>query len=104
MDYRAVDVIDNAAAVEAMLVAENFSGVVHAVGMLLANDLNRFASGSGSVPRPGTTYDQARPLDPTESRGHVFLHTAQFRFGLGCSYLSLSLSLSLSLARRLSRL
>lgn len=58
VDYRAVDVIDNAAAVEAMLVAENFSGVVHAVGMLLANDLNRFASGSGSVPRPGTTYDQ----------------------------------------------
>lgn len=36
----------------------DFDGVVHAVGMLFAGSLNRFASGSGSVPDPGTTYDK----------------------------------------------
>eukprot|EP00903_Cladosiphon_okamuranus_P016349 g15077.t1 len=36
----------------------NFDGVVHAVGMLFAGSLNRYASGSGSVPNPGTTYDK----------------------------------------------
>lgn len=35
----------------------DFDGVVHAVGMLFAGSLNRYASGSGSVPDPGTTYD-----------------------------------------------
>lgn len=35
-----------------------YDGVVHAVGMLFAGSLNRFASGSGSVPDPGTTYDK----------------------------------------------
>lgn len=35
-----------------------YDGVVHAVGMLFAGRLNRFASGSGSVPDPGTTYDK----------------------------------------------
>lgn len=35
----------------------DYDGVVHAVGMLFAGSLNRFASGSGSVPNPGTTYD-----------------------------------------------
>lgn len=32
--------------------------MVHAIGMLFAGSLNRFASGSGSVPDPGTTYDK----------------------------------------------
>ena len=32
-------------------------GCVHAVGMLLASDLNAIASGSGSTPNPGATYD-----------------------------------------------
>ncbi|CAN0397837.1 unnamed protein product, partial [Ectocarpus sp. 13 AM-2016] len=36
----------------------DYDGVVHAVGMLFAGSLNRFASGSGSVPDPGTTYDK----------------------------------------------
>ncbi|KAG5178881.1 hypothetical protein JKP88DRAFT_328170 [Tribonema minus] len=35
-----------------------FDAVVHAIGMLLDNSLNRFASGSGSVPGEGATYDQ----------------------------------------------
>lgn len=35
-----------------------YDGVVHAVGMLFAGSLNKFASGSGSVPDPGTTYDK----------------------------------------------
>lgn len=35
----------------------DYDGVVHAIGMLFAGSLNRFASGSGSVPDPGTTYD-----------------------------------------------
>lgn len=38
--------------------AGDFDGVVHAVGMLFAGSLNRYASGSGSVPNPGTTYDK----------------------------------------------
>eukprot|EP00192_Tetraselmis_astigmatica_P013955 CAMPEP_0117664794 /NCGR_PEP_ID=MMETSP0804-20121206/9431_1 /TAXON_ID=1074897 /ORGANISM="Tetraselmis astigmatica, Strain CCMP880" /LENGTH=312 /DNA_ID=CAMNT_0005472093 /DNA_START=607 /DNA_END=1545 /DNA_ORIENTATION=+ len=33
-------------------------GMVHAVGMLLESDANALASGSGSVPATGTTYDQ----------------------------------------------
>lgn len=36
----------------------DYDGVVHAIGMLFASSLNRFASGSGSVPDPGTTYDK----------------------------------------------
>ena len=36
----------------------NFDGVVHAIGMLFAGKINRFASGSGSIPDPGTTYDK----------------------------------------------
>jgi hypothetical protein len=40
------------------LVQCNFDGVVHAIGMLLDNKLNRFASGSGSVPDEGATYDR----------------------------------------------
>ncbi|CAM9667109.1 unnamed protein product, partial [Choristocarpus tenellus] len=35
-----------------------YVGVVHAVGMLFAGKLNRFASGSGSIPNPGCDYDQ----------------------------------------------
>jgi NAD dependent epimerase/dehydratase family len=35
-----------------------FDGFVHAIGMLLDNKLNRFASGSGSVPDEGATYDR----------------------------------------------
>eukprot|EP00752_Nemacystus_decipiens_P018397 g16500.t1 len=36
----------------------DFDGVVHAIGMLFAGSLNRYVSGSGSVPDPGTTYDK----------------------------------------------
>lgn len=35
-----------------------FIGVIHCVGMLLPNSLNALASGSGSVPSEGTTYDE----------------------------------------------
>ena len=34
-----------------------YDAVVHAVGMLLASDLNAIASGSGSTPDPDATYD-----------------------------------------------
>lgn len=34
-----------------------YVGVVHAVGMLLASDLNALASGSGSIPDADATYD-----------------------------------------------
>ncbi|CAN0093863.1 unnamed protein product, partial [Discosporangium mesarthrocarpum] len=34
-----------------------YVGVVHAVGMLFAGSMNRFASGSRSVPNPGCDYD-----------------------------------------------
>lgn len=68
MDYRAANVIEDPAAIEGVLAEGGFDGVVHAVGMLLANDLNRFASGSGSVPKPGTTYDQVRALGRQPAR------------------------------------
>ena len=35
-----------------------YVGVVHAVGMLLASDLNALASGSGSIPDADATYDR----------------------------------------------
>jgi len=41
-----------------LLKEHDFVGVIHAVGMLLDNELNSFASGSGSVPDEGSTYDQ----------------------------------------------
>lgn len=34
-----------------------FTGVVHAIGMLFEGELNKFASGSGSIPSEGVTYD-----------------------------------------------
>jgi len=34
-----------------------FTGIVHAIGMLFEGDLNKFASGSGSIPSEGSTYD-----------------------------------------------
>ena len=40
-----------------VLAEPGFVGCVHAVGMLLASDLNAIASGSGSKPAPGATYD-----------------------------------------------
>jgi len=43
--------------VEQVVAEGDFVGAVHAIGMLLESDLNQYASGSGSVPRPGTTYD-----------------------------------------------
>ena len=36
-----------------------FVACIHAVGMLLASDVNALASGSGSKPSPGATYDDA---------------------------------------------
>ena len=49
-------------ATDATVVAEayrsaKFDAIVHALGMLFEGDANRFASGSGSVPAPGATYD-----------------------------------------------
>lgn len=41
----------------AILAEGGYTAVVHCVGMLLANDWNRFASGSASVPAEGATYD-----------------------------------------------
>ena len=35
-----------------------FVACIHAVGMLLASDINALASGSGSKPSPGATYDE----------------------------------------------
>ena len=56
VDWRDGDATDPAV-VDGVLAEGGFTAVVHAIGMLLANDLNRFASGSGSVPSPGATYD-----------------------------------------------
>ena len=43
--------------VDAILGEGGFTGVVHAIGMLFESDINRFASGSGSIPTAGSTYD-----------------------------------------------
>jgi nucleoside-diphosphate-sugar epimerase len=56
VDWRAGDATDPAV-VRAILEEGGFSAVMHCIGMLLNNDWNRFASGSGSVPTPGSTYD-----------------------------------------------
>jgi nucleoside-diphosphate-sugar epimerase len=56
VDWRSGDATDPETA-KAILAEGGFTAVVHAVGMLLANDLNAYASGSGSVPSPGATYD-----------------------------------------------
>jgi len=55
----AADVVANPSVVKQII--EEMGGVdtlVHAIGMLLANDFNQYASGSGSIPTPGSTYDQ----------------------------------------------
>ena len=57
VDWRAGDLVENPETIREILSEGGFVGVVHAVGMLLASDLNAMASGSGSVPSPGATYD-----------------------------------------------
>ena len=56
VDWRTADATDGDAA-RSVLAEGGFHAVFHAVGMLFANDLNRFVSGSGSVPSQGATYD-----------------------------------------------
>jgi nucleoside-diphosphate-sugar epimerase len=43
--------------VQRVIADGGFTGVVHAIGMLFEGDLNKFASGSGSIPSAGATYD-----------------------------------------------
>jgi nucleoside-diphosphate-sugar epimerase len=56
VDWRVGDAADPAVARD-ILAEPGFVGCVHAVGMLLASDLNALASGSGSKPAKGATYD-----------------------------------------------
>ena len=56
VDWRVGDVT-LPSTVRDVLAEGGFVGCVHAVGMLLASDLNAYASGSGSVPSAGSTYD-----------------------------------------------
>uniref|UniRef100_A0A7S0QX38 NAD-dependent epimerase/dehydratase domain-containing protein n=1 Tax=Pyramimonas obovata TaxID=1411642 RepID=A0A7S0QX38_9CHLO len=58
VDWRKGDVVADPAIVAHILSEGGFDGVMHAIGMLLESDANKFASGSGSVPTPGSTYDQ----------------------------------------------
>eukprot|EP00242_Pyramimonas_sp_CCMP2087_P008407 CAMPEP_0198213610 /NCGR_PEP_ID=MMETSP1445-20131203/28964_1 /TAXON_ID=36898 /ORGANISM="Pyramimonas sp., Strain CCMP2087" /LENGTH=284 /DNA_ID=CAMNT_0043888277 /DNA_START=225 /DNA_END=1079 /DNA_ORIENTATION=+ len=58
VDWRKGDVVKNPDIVNKILSEGSFYGVLHTIGMLLEGDFNKFASGSGSVPTPGTTYDQ----------------------------------------------
>ena len=57
VDWRVGDASDPTTALD-VLNEGGFVGVVHAVGMLLASDLNALASGSGSVPDKNATYDK----------------------------------------------
>jgi len=43
--------------VQRVLEEGGFSGVVHAIGMLFEGEMNKLASGSGSIPDDGVTYD-----------------------------------------------
>ncbi len=56
VDWRTGDATDPDV-ITRVLAEGGFSGVMHAIGMLLDNDFNKYASGSGSVPSPGATYD-----------------------------------------------
>ncbi|EKX31892.1 hypothetical protein GUITHDRAFT_82733 [Guillardia theta CCMP2712] len=44
--------------IEKVMEEGGFTAVVHAIGMLFETELNKYASGSGSVPRAGSTYDE----------------------------------------------
>jgi nucleoside-diphosphate-sugar epimerase len=57
VDWRVGDASDPTTALD-VLKEGGFVGVVHAVGMLLASDLNALASGSGSIPDKDATYDK----------------------------------------------
>ena len=57
VDWRVGDASDPETALD-VLNEGGFVGVVHAVGMLLASDLNALASGSGSIPDADATYDK----------------------------------------------
>ncbi|CAM9196933.1 unnamed protein product [Ectocarpus sp. 4 AP-2014] len=83
------------AVVQQVISDGDYDGVVHAVGMLFAGSLNRFASGSGSVPDPGTTYDKitrqtafaaTAALDAlaqggAQQRPFVFISAAEAKWG-----------------------
>jgi len=56
VDWRVGDVTKEEV-VKEVLSEGGFTGMVHAVGILFETDMNKFASGSGSIPAPGTTYD-----------------------------------------------
>ncbi len=56
VDWRSGDATDPSL-VKGILGEGNFYGVIHAVGMLFEGESNKFASGSGSIPTPGSTYD-----------------------------------------------
>lgn len=59
LTLRACDLVQDPQATATVLAqGGSFDAVVHCVGMLLPNRLNGLASGSGSIPGPGTTYQQ----------------------------------------------
>jgi hypothetical protein len=53
VEWRAGDLLAKPDTARAILSEGGFVGCVHAVGMLLASDLNAIASGSGSTPNAG---------------------------------------------------
>jgi NAD(P)-dependent dehydrogenase (short-subunit alcohol dehydrogenase family) len=57
VDMRKGDATDPAV-LSTVLQEGGYVAVIHAIGMLLESDLNKFASGSGSVPRKGSTFDE----------------------------------------------
>jgi uncharacterized protein YbjT (DUF2867 family) len=66
VDYRQGDA-RNPASVTNILQEGGYTGIVHCVGLLLDDDsglgaLNRFASGSGSIPDENSTYDKITRL------------------------------------------
>mmetsp|Transcript_33052 Transcript_33052/g.52968 ORF Transcript_33052/g.52968 Transcript_33052/m.52968 type:complete len:229 (-) Transcript_33052:69-755(-) len=57
VEWRAGDLLAAPGTVRDILAEGGYVGCIHAVGMLLTSDLNALASGSGSMPNAGATYD-----------------------------------------------
>eukprot|EP00976_Prorocentrum_cordatum_P109456 1195023-Prorocentrum_minimum.AAC.3 len=78
VDWRAGDVVADPDVVERILAEGGFDGVMHTIGMLLEGEANKFASGSGSVPTPGSTYDQLEGImggfDSPTQFGHPIMY------------------------------
>lgn len=85
LQLRARDLVQDPRATANVLAQDGpFDAVVHCVGMLLPNQLNGLASGSGSVPAPGTTYEAIIKQTATNAADAAAQHRR------GCAFVFIS--------------